>query len=72
MKSLIAPKTAEFQSFLDAKTQIGPDYIIYYSYVDSQNGFGALIRTNYICSIKFNGIERNNINNWRVDKLIIQ
>jgi hypothetical protein len=52
---LRAPKTAEFPSFTEADKDITAytdgEYRVS-SYVDSQNAFGALIRTTYVCEVK--------------------
>lgn len=45
---LLAPKTADFPSFRpEAVQQVNYDTWIVNSYVDSQNAFGAMIRTHY-------------------------
>jgi hypothetical protein len=48
-----APKTAEFADFSDSQSRGGQDgeYEIH-SYVDAQNGFGALIRNSYLCTVR--------------------
>jgi hypothetical protein len=49
---LKAPKTAQFRESLDeddAITTVGNDLNLV-TYVDSENSFGALIRTNFNCS----------------------
>lgn len=54
-QQLKSPSTAEFpydsEEFV---TKIDEDTFIINSYVDSQNSFGAMIRTNYICQITLN------------------
>jgi len=52
--SLRAPSTADFPWIVEAML-IGGDVYITNSYVDAQNGFGAQIRTNYSCTVKYNG-----------------
>lgn len=44
---LKAPSTAEFASFGDTKIFQRQDTITYISYVDAQNGFGAMIRSKF-------------------------
>ncbi len=50
---LKAPKTAEFQRYSEKDIRYINDKIYYvYMYVDSQNGFGAMIRTDFTCQIE--------------------
>ena len=55
---LKSPSTAEFpygsEQFV---TQIDEDTFIINSYVDSQNSFGAMLRTKYVCQITLTGNE---------------
>lgn len=63
-KLLKAPSTAQYESCYDAKvTQIGNNQFVVNSYVDSQNSFGAMIRTKYSMTLKYLGND-----NWeRID-----
>ena len=62
---LKAPSTAKFPSITDWKFKKEPDKVIIQSYVDSQNGFGAMIRSEFqfiiengnITSLIFDGKE---------------
>jgi hypothetical protein len=52
--NLKSPKTAEFQSNNDAYfvwEEADSNKALVRSYVDSQNGFGALIRTHFVCEL---------------------
>lgn len=50
---LKSPQTAEFPSRFDIKVlDMGNCQHIVYGYVDSQNGFGALVRTRYTATVK--------------------
>jgi hypothetical protein len=63
-KSLKAPATAVFPSYNaeGVSTQfIGDCTHIVRSYVDAQNGFGALIRTTYFAKLKYTGGDYWNI-----------
>jgi hypothetical protein len=51
LDKLKTPSVAEFQSYPDANINITNGYYYVNSYVDSQNSFGAMIRTNFICKI---------------------
>jgi len=64
-EKLISPATADFP-FLDRETyNKGNQKYLIRSYVDSQNGNGALIRTNWNCEIKYNGTgATENPNSW--------
>lgn len=58
--ALKAPATAKFPGILEAYDHVrhvGGDKYVISSYVDSENSFGALIRTNYICEIEIKGDE---------------
>lgn len=53
-KSLKSPATAEFQNYnkFAANQDSGSNNYWVSGYVDSQNGFGAMIRTNFACELK--------------------
>ena len=52
---LKSPSTAEFPSGSEQfVTRIDNDTFLINSYVDSQNSFGAMLRTNYVCQITLN------------------
>lgn len=53
-KSLKAPSTADFPWTMKANASSGQVYTIN-SYVDAQNSFGAMIRTNFYCQLKYTG-----------------
>lgn len=54
VKTLLkSPSTADFPWSSDT-TAWGDDQYLVQSYVDSQNGFGAMIRTNYVCTVTVN------------------
>lgn len=57
-KSLKSPSSASFAGLSEKPNHvkyIGNDTYLITSYVDSQNGFGAMIRSNYTCKIQFKG-----------------
>lgn len=50
---LRSPKSADFQNSRDAKIQsVGTDEYEVSAYVDSQNSFGAMLRTPFRCTVK--------------------
>jgi hypothetical protein len=63
---LSAPKTADFP-LLDFKAwDMGGGTYVIKSHVDSQNGFGAMLRTNWHCKIQHRGGSSSDPANWRV------
>lgn len=55
-RRLRAPATAKFPPVTEDKvTKYGPNTFMVSSYVDSQNGFGALIRSTYTCEMTVSG-----------------
>lgn len=53
---LKAPASAKFQDFSDAAVaHMGGGVYTVSSYVDSQNGFGAMLRTHYTCRLQDKG-----------------
>lgn len=51
LSSLKAPSTAKFPSKFDWNINDGNSYFSVYSYVDAQNSFGAMMRTNFACIV---------------------
>lgn len=51
---LKAPSTAEFPG-ADSVLELGVNEYEVSASVDSQNGFGAMIRTAYVCTIRYTG-----------------
>lgn len=51
-RKLKSPSTADFQPIFQAKVKRENNTYTINSYVDSQNGFGATIRSNYIVKLK--------------------
>lgn len=52
---LKAPATAEFQSAYEAAITQQDTYYFVESWVDSENAFGALLRTHYTCTVQHVG-----------------
>lgn len=52
--TLRSPSTADFPFFNQAIYD-GKRRATLASYVDAQNGFGATIRTNFVCVVEYNG-----------------
>jgi len=63
---LKAPSTADFPH-LDRKSwKIDENTFAIQAYVDAQNSFGAKIRTNWTCEIKYNGGDQYSGANWQL------
>jgi len=73
--SLKAPSTAKFEYLPDASIEdLGNNTFDMNSYVDAQNSFGAMLRTNYYCKIQYIGADAsdtniNNPSNWTLLQL---
>lgn len=64
-KRLKAPATASFASYdADGTSHLGDGQYRVRSYVDAENGFGAKLRNDYICLIRWTGGD-----NWRLEAL---
>ena len=76
-KALKSPSTAKFPGLWE----LSNDGVVAYeketnryeiiSYVDSQNSFGATIRSNWSVVLKYLGGDDSNIRNWQLEKMII-
>lgn len=53
-EQLKAPKTAKFK-WIAEHTFDGKDLYTVKSYVDSENSFGAMIRTHFLCGMRYRG-----------------
>ncbi|MFA6023934.1 MAG: hypothetical protein WC777_01830 [Candidatus Gracilibacteria bacterium] len=65
--TLKSPTTAEFPSTMfDDPYTVSKEADVYtiYSYVDSQNGFGAMIRTYYTIQLRFLGGDPSDFGAW--------
>lgn len=58
-KQLKAPSTADFQSCFTAKYIPSAEKHRFESYVDSQNSFWAMIRTNFVCFVTYDFEDKN-------------
>ena len=64
-KRLRSPSTADFP-WLDGQVKYYPTSrtVVYSSYVDAQNGFGATTRTNYACTIRYKSGKVGDYESW--------
>jgi hypothetical protein len=70
--SLKSPSTADFPFFSQA-TFDGNRQATLSSYVDAQNGFGAMIRTNFVCTVEYSGGDIGAFESWKiVDFIVLQ
>jgi hypothetical protein len=67
-QNLKAPSTARFSSTYQCNDLTESKFLIVSS-VDSQNSFGAMIRTSYTISLEFNGKRWEDASNWKMVSL---
>jgi len=65
-KKLKSPGTAEFPRSDYTNGPVSDKSVEIKSYVDSQNGFGATVRTNYSIWLKQTGDDWSDIANWTI------
>lgn len=65
MERLRAPATADFPFMDYTAWDMGNDTWVVKSYVDSQNGFGAMIRSNWHCKVQYVGGNTSDQRSWR-------
>lgn len=65
--SLKAPRTAKFPWVQEAS--FNGRTAVMSSYVDAENGFGAMIRTRYICTVEYRGGKPMEPGNWIIKSL---
>ncbi len=66
-QGLVSPSTADFQNIFDESNRVnnaGNNVYNLYSFVDSQNSFGATIRTSFDCKVKYNGGDASDENSY--------
>ncbi len=68
---LKSPKTADFPSNEYNHNIVGGETHVVTSYVDSENSFGALLRSTWTASMKFNGGNWADVNNWTLQSLVV-
>ena len=68
---LKSPKTADFPSNEYNHNIVGGDTHVVTSYVDSENSFGAMLRSTWTASLKFNGWNWADVNNWTLQSLVV-
>lgn len=67
---LKAPATADFPTFPTHSTGMGGDgLVVIRSYVDAQNGFGAMLRTNFRCKLQYTGGDAASGSAWKFVEL---
>ena len=67
---LKSPSTANFPSYDYSFFDLGDNKYKIVSYVDSQNGFGAQVRSDYLVTLSYNSGDWADINNWTLHELI--
>ncbi|QXC08678.1 hypothetical protein [Aeromonas sp. FDAARGOS 1408] len=67
---LLSPSSADFPFSSDGAWSMGRQRYVYKLHVDSQNAYGAMVRTNWHCDVKFKGgSETGDINSWTLNNL---
>jgi len=67
-QKLISPGSAKFPWYNENMVKdLGEGRYTYTSYVDSQNSFGALVRSNFTCTVKYSGNDK-----WTCEDLQIK
>jgi hypothetical protein len=61
---LRSPSTADFPWLDHAVVPRGNETYLVKSYVDAQNGFGAIVRNDYICEIRYIGGDATDQGHW--------
>lgn len=70
-KTLKAPSTADFPVIRSNDvTNLGNGRYKVSSFVDSQNGFGAMIRSNWEVTLTYAGSNAEDAGSWTVEKII--
>jgi len=67
---LKSPSTADFPTLAFTHYDLGNNKHKIVSYVDSQNSFGAMIRSNWSVILTYNGGDWSNQGNWTLNELI--
>lgn len=70
-KMLKSPSTAKFPHIADRAEYLQDSLFGINSYVDSQNGFGAIVRSKYAIVLYYKGGDWADINNWEIKNLSI-
>ena len=65
-KRLVSPGSAKFPWFDRTVMKTGPDRYVVRGYCDSQNKFGALLRTDYVCQMEYLGDDK-----WQCSELTL-
>jgi hypothetical protein len=69
-RMLVSPATAEFAGLLDERDfgKMNDDTYFVVSYVDSQNGFGARLRSNYNMWLRYKGGNEFETSSWEITR----
>lgn len=67
---LKSPSTADFPTYDYTASDLGNGKFKVISYVDSQNSFGATVRSNYTITLSHNGGDWADSNNWTLHEFI--
>ena len=62
--NLRSPSSADFPFFGRDAVAMGNNAYVVRSYVDAENAFGAALRNDYVCQLRFTGGEPADPRNW--------
>jgi len=71
--TLRSPSTADFPGMFSGSVSsaLGNNRYLLREYVDAQNAYGATIRSNYECRIRYKGGESAAQSNWDLEQLVV-
>lgn len=66
---LTAPATAEYPSgYSQYTSSLGGGRFRVDAYVDAENGFGALVRTDFVCTVNYQGNDNGRLESLQFDE----
>jgi len=66
---LTYPNDAKFPWYSDSVEHLGDNRYRVRSHVDAQNAFGAKMRRNYVCTVKYIGGDESYTSSWQLESL---
>lgn len=69
--ALKSPTSADFPYMDYQMKDLGDNRFVVSSYVDSQNSFGVMIRSNWVVTVQYLGGDQFENNNWKLEAMTI-